>query len=389
MYDMSMNQSAPAISTRRHFVQCVAATSMLPWLAAQAQDSSGVIRLGQTTALSGPLGELGQALVQGAKSYLQQVNVREGVHGRKIELISLDDAYDAKKALNNLNVLLGEKDVFALFNCLGTPIVEAILPKVTEVGIPFFAPYTGALVARPKQRNVFNIRPSFADEAVKLVQHLSTMGINRIGLVYHNNAFGREVYEGARLAMEKYKITLSSAATVENTGADAAMAATKLLGYLPQAVVMGLAGKPTVDFVKAVRRQHKGLSLYALSILGASSTLKSLGDDGVGIIVSQVVPSPTSTSVAVVRDYQQAWIESGTTLEMSHVGLEGYINARVFIEALRRAGPKPTREGFIDATWDLKRLDLGGFELSPTEPGRNASRFIEMTMVNRQGRFIK
>ena len=378
-----------AFFSRRQIVQAAVASAVLPLPLARAQDNGNVIRLGQTVALSGPLGDLGQAIVQGAKAHFDQVNARGGVNGRKIELISLDDAYDAKKALTNLDVLLGEKDVFALFNCLGTPIVDALLPKVTEVGVPFFAPYTGALLARPKQRNVFNIRASYPDEAEQLVQHLSTLGIQRLGVAYQNNAFGKEVYEGARLAMEKFKVTQTSAVTVENTGADAAAAATKLLADSPQAVLMGLAGKPTVDFAKAMRQQRRGMSLYALSVMGAAATLKALGDDGVGIAVSQVVPLPTNTGVAVVRDYQQAWKQSGTTLELSHLGLEGYINARVFVEALKRAGNKLTRESFIDATWNLKRLDLGGFELSPTEPGRSASRFIEMTLVNRQGRFIK
>lgn len=375
--------------SRRGFVQSLPGVALGAYGLAHAQEVGSVIKLGQTVALSGPLGDLGQAIVQGAKSYFDQVNARGGVNGRKIELVSLDDAYDAKKALANLDVLLGEKDVFALFNCLGTPIVDALLPKVTEQGVPFFAPYTGALLARPKQRNVFNIRASYPDEAEQLVQHLATLGVQRIGVAYQNNAFGKEVYEGARLAMERYKVTQSSAVTVENSGADAAAAATKLLADAPQAVLMGLAGKPTVDFAKAMRQQRKGMSLYALSVMGAAATIKALGEDGVGIAVSQVVPLPTNPGVAVVRDYQQAWKQSGTTLELSHLGLEGYINARVFVEALKRAGSKLTRESFIDATWNLKRLDLGGFELSPTEPGRSASRFIEMTLVNRQGRFIK
>lgn len=372
--------------SRRGFVHTLSAATLFPWVSAHAQDAGGVLKLGQSTALTGPLGDLGQAAVQGAKACFDAVNAKGGVNGRKIELVSQDDGYDAKKALANAEGFIADKDIFALFNCLGTPMVEAMLPKVIESGIPFFAPYTGALLARPKARNVFNIRASYPDEAEQLVQHLSTIGIKRIGVAYQNNAFGKEVFEGARLAMEKYKVTNSSAVTIENTGADAA---TKLLADAPEAILMGLAGKPTIDFVKAMRQQRKGMPLYALSVLGAAATLKALGDDAVGIAVSQVVPLPNNTGVAVVRDFQQAWKQSGTALEPSHLALEGYINARVFVEALRRAGAKPTRESFIDATWALKKLDLGGFEINATEPGRSASRFIEMTMVNRQGRFIK
>ena len=105
--------------------------------------------------------------------------------------------------------------------------------------------------------------------------------------------------------------------------------------------------------------------------------------------MSQVVPLPGNTVVPVVREFQQAWKAAGVKLEPSHLALEGYINARVFTEALRRAGNNPTRAAFIDATWNIRRHDLGGFEVSFSEPGRNASRFVELTMVSRDGRFIR
>jgi branched-chain amino acid transport system substrate-binding protein len=129
--------------------------------------------------------------------------------------------------------------------------------------------------------------------------------------------------------------------------------------------------------------------LYATSVLGAAATLRALGDDATGIAISQVVPSPGNTVVPVVREFQQAWKAAGSDLEASHLALEGYINARVFCEALRAAGRNLTRNGFLDAAWNLKRLELGGFEVSFSEPGRNASRFIELTMVGRDGRFIR
>jgi ABC-type branched-subunit amino acid transport system substrate-binding protein len=129
--------------------------------------------------------------------------------------------------------------------------------------------------------------------------------------------------------------------------------------------------------------------MYALSIMGSAATLQALGDDAVGIAVSQVVPLPTATGVPVVRDFLQAWKQADVKLEPSHLALEGYINARVMVEALRRTGPQLTRAAFLDALWSLKRVDLGGFDINATEPGRNASRFIELTMVGRGGRFIR
>ena len=374
--------------TRRHVLASLAAAPIAWHGGLRAQEAP--LRIGQSIALSGPLGDLGQAMHQGARAAFAAVNAKGGVNGRAIELQTRDDGYDVPRALANAQGLLADKDCFALFNCMGTPMIDAMLPKVLESGTPFFAPFTGALLARPKgARNVFNIRASYPDEAEQLVQHLATIGIKRIGIAYQNNAFGKEVYEGARLAMEKHKLTGGAVVTVENDGSDAGAGAAKLVAANPEAVLIGLAGKPTLDFIKAIRAQRRGLPLYALSIMGSAATLKTLGDDATGMAISQVVPLPANGVVPVVREFQQAWKASGVALEPSHLALEGYINARVFVEAVRRAGRAMTRASFIDSTWNLKRVDLGGFEIGFSEPGRNASRFVELTMVGRDGRFIR
>ncbi|MBY0466362.1 MAG: ABC transporter substrate-binding protein [Burkholderiales bacterium] len=374
---------------RRRLLQaaCLAAATPASWAAKDTLGSD--VRLGQSIALTGPLGDLGQALLQGAKAHFDAVNAKGGIHGRRIELVTQDDGYDVKRAVANVEALLADSSTFALFNCFGTPMCEAVLPAVVAAGIPFFAPFTGALSLRVKERNVFNIRASYPDEAEQLVKHLSTLGIKRVAVAYQNNSFGKEVFEGVRVAADKYQVSDIASATVENTGADATATATKLLAGNPDAILVGLAGKPTLDFVKAVRQQRKGVSLYALSIMGSAATLKALGDDATGIAVSQVVPLPNNAVVPVVRDFQQAWKAAGATLEPSHLALEGYINARVFTEALRRAGKDPSRASFIDALWGLRQLDLGGYFVNATEPGRNASRFVELSIVGRNGRFVR
>ena len=138
-----------------------------------------------------------------------------------------------------------------------------------------------------------------------------------------------------------------------------------------------------------MRSLQRGLPLYALSVMGSAATLNALGDDAYGIAVTQVVPLPSNSVVPVVRDFLAAWLASGATLAPSHLALEGYINARVFIDALRRLGRDVKRSAFIESTWSVKRLDLGGFDVSFDKPGRNASRFIELTLIGRGGRFVR
>ena len=375
--------------TRRHVLGALATLPLTVGLPARADDT-GPIKLAQSIALSGPLGELGQAMHEGAKACFAAVNAKGGVNGRPIELTAVDDGYDVKRAVANVNTFMEDRSNFALFNCMGTPAIEAMLPKVIESGIPFFAPFSGALSIRPKNvRNVFNIRASYADESEQLVQHLATVGIKRIAIVYQNNSFGKEVFTATQRAMVQYKLEPVATVTVESDASDAESAAKKIAGLAPEAVLVGLAGKPTIAFVKAVRHERKGLQLYALSIMGAAATIKTLGSDATGMTISQIVPLPSNMSRPLVRDFQLAWKASNVAMEPSHLALEGYINARVFAEALRRAGKNPTRSSFIDSTWGIKNLDLGGFTVNFSESALNASRFVELTMVSSNGRFIR
>lgn len=382
----------PAPLTRRALLTTAAAAAVaLPaWAprAAHAQDAT--VKIGQSIALTGPLAGLGQDMHQGAKAAFASINARGGVHGRSIDLVTRDDGYDVPRAVANVDQFLADRDTFALFNCMGTPMIEAMLPKVISAGMPFVAPFTGANVARPANaRTVFNIRASYADEAAKLVQHLSTIGIRRIGIVYQNNAFGREVFEAAQAAMQALALPAPRTATVESNASDAGTAASQLAATPPEAVIVGLAGKPTLEFVKAFRALQRGVTLYALSVMGTPATVKALGPDAAGMAISQVVPLPTHVVMPVVRDFQAAWKAAGSTSEPSHLALEGYINARVFAEALQRAGRNASRAAFVDALWNLRKWDLGGFEINATTPDRNASRFVELTLVGRDGRFIR
>lgn len=398
MSSMRLPAARPSFSLRRRSVLASALTA-LPWwglAGAQTQEKApgnapeSSIKIYQSTALTGPLGDLGSAMHQGAMAAFARVNGRGGVHGRSIELRTLDDGYEVARAKANIEKMLLEPECFALFNCMGTAMIEAVLPQVQETGVPLFAPFTGAQLARVKgARNVFNIRASYADEADKIVRHLTTLGITRIALVYQNNTFGKDVQAGMQAAMAQLTITPVVTTTVKDDSSDAQAAAQKIADIPCEAVIVGLAGKPALNFVQAFRPLRRGVSVYGLSVIGTSANLKALGAEAAGLAITQVVPLPTNAVVPVVRDFQQDWKALGATAEPSHLALEGYINAQVFIEALQRAGKDPTRAAFIHATWGLKKLDLGGFQLSASSTERSASNFVELTLVGRDGRLIR
>jgi ABC-type branched-subunit amino acid transport system substrate-binding protein len=351
--------------------------------------TNDAITLGQSTALSGPLGDLGQEVLKGSKAYFDALNARGGINGRKIVLISKDDAYDPKKTVENVEAFIAGGETFALFGTFGTPNNEALIPVALKAGMPVLMPYTGApSIRKPELVGVFNLRASYADEAEKLIQHLTTIGFKKIGIAYQNNSFGKEVLTAATAALEQRQLKPVAAVSVENNASDAAAAATKLLAAQPDALVLGLAGKPTIEVIKNVNQSRKGLQMYALSVLATAGNLKALGNDGNGVAISQVVPFPSNTVMPLVRDYQQAMKAAGVN-EFSHLSLEGYLNARVVAEGIRRAGRNLSRESLITSLQSINRMDMGGMEIGFGKGASSASKFVELTVINSQGRLVK
>jgi branched-chain amino acid transport system substrate-binding protein len=239
---------------RRLLVNAVAVAAATASGRLLASPTDDTIRLGQSVGLTGPLGELGKAIHYGARAAFDEVNAQGGVHGRRIELIGKDDGYTVPRSQENTRAFLADPNMFALFTPMGTPNVEAMLPLIRNTDMPCFAPLTGGLVARPADmRNVMNVRPSYPEEAERLVEHLATVGIRKIAIAYQNNAFGKEVLKGTEAAAKKHGVTLAAAASIVNDASDAGAAVTKIVEAAPEAVLLGLAGKPTIDFIKGIR----------------------------------------------------------------------------------------------------------------------------------------
>lgn len=347
------------------------------------------ITLGQSTTLSGPLGDLGQDVLKGAKVYFDALNAHGGVNGRSIKLVTKDDAYDSKKTLENVEAIIAGDATMALFGTFGTPNNEALLPIARKAGLPVLMPYSGAPSIRAKAFDgVFNLRASYADEVERLVDHLYTVGIRKIAVAYQNNAFGKEVLAATVETMERRKFKPVLAISVENSASDAPAAADKLLESQPEAVLLALAGKPAVDVIKNVNQRRRGLAMYALSVLATPSNLRALGKDGTGVAITQVVPYPMNSSLGIVREYQQAMTAAGFS-DFSHLSLEGYINAKVVTEGLRRAGRSPTRASLVSALEGMSNYNLGGMVVSFGQGASSGSHFVELTMVNAQGKLIK
>jgi ABC-type branched-subunit amino acid transport system substrate-binding protein len=352
-------------------------------------DSAEPIVLVQTVALSGPLGDLGQEFSKGAKVYFEALNTRGGIAGRPIKLVVQDDAYDPKKSVEIVQGQIATNSVFALFGNFGTANNEALIPVAQAAGVPMLTPYTGANSVRSKSfSGVFNLRASYNDEVDRSVEHLATVGIQRIAVLHQNNSFGKEYLAAATQAMEKRGLKPVLVASVEGDASDVVAVTEKTTASSAEAVLLGLAGKPAIEAIKNISQRRRGLTMYGLSVLATASNLKALGSAGTGVNITQVMPFPSNSALPLVREYQQAMTAAGFA-DYSHQSLEGYANAKLVAEGLRRAGKSLSRSALVSALDDMRSYNLGGVTASFGQGGVSGSKFVELTMIGSQGRLIR
>ena len=369
---------------RRQFSMLAGAAAVTGLGALPARADAPLV-LGQSAPFTGPAAQLGIQFHQGAKLFLDQYNAQSGQ--RPITIRFLDDGYEPERTVTNTRQLI-EEQVFALFGYIGTPTSLAALPLAAQANMPFLAPFSGAMSLRdPFQRNVFHVRASYNDETAQIVKHLTTIGNNKIAVFYQNDAYGKAGLDGVTLALGKQKMQPVATGMVERNSVDVDAAVRAIVAAQPHAVVQISTYKSCAAFVRAARKAGFGGTFYNVSFVGAQALADELGKAGAGVVVSQVVPTPSSGSTGLSRELQEALRKAGGSAPATYSSIEGFLAAKVFVEGLKRA-KTPTREGLIAGLESIDRQSFGGFDVSFSQRSHVGSKFVELTMITADGRLI-
>jgi ABC-type branched-subunit amino acid transport system substrate-binding protein len=359
--------------------------------AARGQDgiTPTSILVGQSAAFTGPAAQLGIQMRDGAKLWFDYVNAQGGINGRRIELKSRDDKYESKLAAENTKKLIEEDRVFLLFAYVGTPTSQASLPIFTEARVPFVAPFTGAeLLRTPFNRYIFNVRASYFDETEKMVEHLTRTGVRKFAVFYQNDAYGQAGLEGVKRALARRNMQIAAMGTVERNTTNVAEAVKTINAAEPEATIMISAYASVAEFVRQMKKAGSVSQFFNVSFVGSTALADALGKDGYGVMISQVVPFPWSPLTPVVKEYLDLAKRSGK-VDVNFSSLEGFLAAKVLTEGLRRAGKDPTREKFIAAMESMSNYEIGGFTVRFAGDNHNGSQYVDLSMIGRDGRFIR
>ena len=343
---------------------------------------------GQSAAFSGPAQELGRNMRLGIEAAFHEANQRGGVHGRRLELTSQDDAYEPEAAVSNTLDLI-ERDVFALIGAVGTPTSRSATPVAKEADIPYIAPFTGAEFLRGPELHdiVLNLRASYYQETEEMVARLTEdLGIERIAVMYQDDSYGRAGYTGARLALGRRGMEPVAVGIYPRNTTSVKTALLDLRQGDPEAVIMIGAYQPVAALVSWAR--HTGLDpiFMTVSFVGSNALAEELGPAGSGVYVTQVVPFPTDDTLPVVAAYLSALSAYAPDAVPGFVSLEGYLAGRLAIAALDGCGREIYRACFFDSLRRADMIDIDGFELRYDDDTDNqGSDEVFLTVIGKDG----
>ena len=372
---------------------CLIGFAALPAAFAETGVTDTSISLGMSVPLSGPASGHGQELKNVINTYFEQVNKNGGVNGRKLQLTVLDDAYDPEKTVANTKTLIETNKVFALLGYYGsTAMTDAMNKAFGPAKVPMIGGISGAMSLRqppasnPNNRYLFIQRASYADEAEAIGSQLATLGLKDIAVFYQNDGFGKAGLEGLTNALKKHNLTPSATASVERNSEDIGKAVETIAKASPQAVVMVTLHKPTTAMVKALHKVNQNPMFMTLSPVGAEQLAQELGNDARGIGISQVMPYPWNDTLPIVKEYQHFVGKQGP---YSYMSMEGFIIAKLAVEALRKTGGKELSREKLISTLEGMNQDFGGYRVSFGPNNHAGSQFVQLTVIGAGGKLMK
>jgi branched-chain amino acid transport system substrate-binding protein len=318
------------------------------------------IRIGSCNALSGPASFLGLQMVIGARAYFSLVNDQGGVNGRKLELESKDDGYEANNAASCWESLQ-KADVFATAFFVGTPTALKYIPLADATHTPLVGLFTGAqAIIDPVHRTIFNIRASYFDETREQVDGLwGQLGVRKIAVLYQNDAFGATVLEGVNRALAKYHSAPMALGTFEHNTLAVEQGIKQVRAANPEAVILAGPYAPVNAILKQAHAAGWHPRFLAVSFVGTEGLLRIGAENAEGMIITQVVPTYDRMDLPTVKLYRDALRKYMGNAEPSFVSLEGFVDAMVLVTALRDAGRDLTRDKLVSALATMNRRDIG------------------------------
>lgn len=377
----AVRRTATMTGWRALLVACLLATPI-----ARAAGAEPIV-IGQSLHMN-EFSYTGRRIMAGAEVYIRHTNDSGGINGRPIKLVTLDDGGDPRRHAANLRSLVTEHHAVALLNCVGDRACRAAAAVAAEYRVPLVGPMSGARALRtPRQRYVYPVRAGYDREAEALARQLRSVGMGSLAVLTDAANDAESVADlVAAAANEKIRVARIRLAAPTTQAIDTTL---KALAQGNHDVVLLDFDPATVDTLaqhsREIRYEWPGMLVSLTS--GSPSVMARIFRDRV-IGFTSIVPNPEASPKSLALDFMKQVDRAGMPAAVAFEGLESYLNTRVCVEALRRAGTRPEPER-IAAALETLQFDAGDF---PVDFGRNrtsGSDWVEIGLRTRDGKFVR
>lgn len=361
-------------------------TLALSLLAAPWAQAAQIV-VGQVGPMSGLDANQGRAYGAGMQLLFSSINKSGGVNGHTFSLVRKDDGGRAEDTVAVTRELLASDKPLVLAGYFGArninDLVKAGLLEKERVAL---VGYRSSEI-RPETPLVYNVRAGLREEIQKLTEHLATIGITRLGLFYEDNPGAPAVLSTAEEAAKKARGAIVARAAYPAGTSSVVAAAETLLKANVQAILMISSGAAAAGFIEQYRAGGGAAQLFAHSGTDIEQLSKRLSEEQMqGVAIAQVTPSPYKISGRLAKEFTDLVAKTPPEVPASYAMMEGFIAAKVIVEAVRRQGARPTREGLVAALDSMDNVDLGGYVVGYKPGVRSGSRFVELSIISGAGR---
>ncbi|CAN7597659.1 ABC transporter substrate-binding protein [Polaromonas sp. LjRoot131] len=344
--------------------------------------------VGQVGPMSGLDANQGRAYAVGMQLMFNNINKAGGINGHTFALIRKDDGGRAENTVSVTKQLLSEERPLVLAGFFGnrniTDVVNSGLLEANSIAVVGYRT-TEIRVEAPL---LYSVRAGLRDEINKITEHLATVGINRIGLFYEDGPGAASLLSATDEAAKKTAGNVVSKASYATGTARVTPAVEVFVKTAPQAIIMVASGAAAAAFIEQYRAAGGASQLLSHSGADIEQLSKRLSEEQLrGVAIAQVVPNPYKISVRLAKEFSDT-IAKAQSLEVpaSYTMMEGYIAAKVIVEAVRRQGKNPNRAGMVTALDGMENYDLGGYLVSFKPGMHSGAKFVELSIISGSGK---
>lgn len=355
-------------------------------LAAPLTQAAQVV-VGQVGPMSGLDANQGRAYAAGMQLMFNAANKAGGVNGHTFSLVRKDDGGRPEDTVSATRDLLAQDKPLVLAGYFGNKNVNDLVASgLLEKDRIALVGYRTAEI-RAETPLVYNVRAGLRDEINKLTEHLATIGITRLGLFYEDGPSAPALLAAAEAAAAKAKARIITKAAYPAGTAKVTEAVDALIKASPQAVIMVSSGAAAAGFIEQYRAAGGAAQLFAHSGADIEQLSKRLAEEQMqGVAIAQVTPSPYKISSRVAKEFSDLVTKTPPEVPVSYAMMEGFITAKVIVEAVRRMGARPSREGVVAALDGMDNVDLGGYVVGFKPGMRSGSKFVELSIISGSGK---